>query len=68
MRKKKIVLIRHEIKSDVSVEIRTSYEKGVVVHCQTKGGKVMRLNFTSNEALDMGLINLEVLQPYFKNL
>ena len=67
-RKKEIVLGHHHITSDFRFNITTSHEESVVVHCQTKDNKMIRLNFTTHEALDMGLINLEVLQPYFNNL
>lgn len=67
-RRKEIVLGHHHIATDVRVNITTSHEESVVVHCQTKDNKMIRLNFTTHEALDMGLINLEVLQPYFRNL
>ena len=79
-RRKEIVLGHHTITSDVRINITVDNEGGVVVHGQvgtihsryrrtnrSAPGKMIRLNFTNQEALDMGLINLEVLQPYFKN-
>ena len=79
-RRKEIVLGHHTITSDVRINITVDSEGGVVVHAQVgtihsrnrltkrSNGKMIRLNFTTHEALDMGLINLEVLQPYFRNL
>ena len=66
-RRKEIVLGHHTITSDVRINITVYNEGGVVVHGQSQNGKMIRLNFTTHEALDMGLINLEALQPYFKN-